>query len=149
MGGLHMTLKGMIQRPNMMELLLDRYLWIEAAFEKAWEEQSDLAISQTEWKILGRIERDGLPVARITKNLHITRQAIHKLIKNLSAKGLIELYPMENNKKERCIALTELGHECYDIYTNIHAHIENQIAANIGAGEMESLKATLQSDWGL
>src|SRR5699024_1816586 len=149
MGGLHMTLKGMVQWPNMMELLLDRYLWMQAAFEKAWEEQCNLVITTTQCKILSRIEKHGLPVVRKTKNYHITRQDIHKLIKNLSAKDLIKLYHMENNKKERCIALTELGHECYDIYTNIHAHIENQIAANIGAGEMESLKAILQSDWGL
>lgn len=148
MGVVQLTSDDIVQGPNIMELLHERYLWMQTAFEKAWEKQSNLVISQTEWKIIGRIEQDGLPVARITKNLHITRQAIHKLIKNLSSKGLIELYQMENNKKERCIALTDLGHECYDIYTSIHSQIEFQIAAHMGLQETEKLKTILQSDWG-
>src|SRR5699024_9336635 len=61
---------------NIMEILHERYVLIQTAFQQAWEEQSNLIISQTEWKIIGRLEQGELPVAQITKNLHITRQAI-------------------------------------------------------------------------
>lgn len=149
MGVFQMTSDNTLQNQNIMEILHERYVLIQTAFQQAWEEQSNLIISQTEWKIIGRLEQGELPVAQITKNLHITRQAIHKLIKNLSSKKLIEVHPMKNNKKERCIALSTLGKECYTLYTNIHTEIESKIAMNLGTKQTEDLKWMLQSNWGM
>lgn len=149
MGVVHLTSDKAVKGQNLMEILHERYLVMQTALETAWKVQSDLIISQTEWKIIGRIDQGVLPVAHITKNLHITRQATHKLIKNLSSKGLVELYQMENNKKERCIALTSLGRECYNIYKSIHAEIEQQIALNLGTKQIEDLNSIMQSDWGI
>src|SRR5699024_10843886 len=111
MGVFQMTSDNTLQNQNIMEILHKRYVLIQTAFQQAWEEQSNLTMSQSECKIICRLEHGQLPVAQITNNLHLTSQVIHKLTKNHSSKKLIEVHPMKNNKRERGIAFSTLGKE--------------------------------------
>ena len=56
---------------------------------------------------IGRLE---LPnVTKIAEHMQMTRGAISKMTKKLLAKGLIETYTLETNKKEIYFKLTERG----------------------------------------
>lgn len=56
---------------------------------------------------IGRLE---LPnVTKIAEHMQMTRGAISKMTKKLLAKGLIEKYTLESNKKEVYFKLTEQG----------------------------------------
>ena len=81
--------------------------------------------------------------------MDISRQATHKSIKSLEAKGLVEIHNVKNNKKDKWIQLTELGEECYRRNEALKANIESRIADKIGAKQLEYLKEILKSDWGL
>lgn len=134
---------------DLIDLLNERHYYMQSLTQQAWNDKSDVHISNTEWFIMAQIYETELPVSHITKNLDISRQAIHKLINNLSEKGLIEVYKMENNKKERCITLTDFGRQCYDAKASIKSQIEDIIATNLGEEQMITLKNILQADWGV
>ncbi|WP_423801181.1 MarR family winged helix-turn-helix transcriptional regulator [Neobacillus sp. SAB-20_R2A] len=138
-----------LQNLDLIDLLSERHTLVRRISEKAWNDQSDIYISNSEWYIMARIYKKRPTIAYVTKNVDISRQAIHKFMKNLAAKGLVEISNAENNRKEKCIQLTALGEECYEKNAALKEQFENKIAEKIGAEQLKILKALLKLDWGI
>lgn len=150
---------GIIQQDvNLIDLLNQRQQMVQKAFEQAWNKQSDISISNSEWYIItcifkkedrgtGPSSQPGLPISHVTKNIDISRQAIHKLVKNLSAKKIIEVHKMEDNKRERRITLTAFGMDVYKAHTALKVQIEKEFAKKVGQEQVEILKDILLQDW--
>lgn len=67
---------------------------------------------------IGRLE---LPnVTKVAEHMGMTRGAISKMTKKLLAKGLIEKYTLESNKKEIYFRLTEQGKLLFDEHAKRH-----------------------------
>ncbi|MEK5444927.1 MULTISPECIES: winged helix DNA-binding protein [unclassified Fredinandcohnia] len=138
-----------LQHLDLIDLLSERHGQLRGIAEKLWNETSDIAISNSEWYIMSRIYKRQTTIANVSKNVDITRQATHKFIKNLKAKGLVNVMDVENNKKEKRIELTPLGEECYEKNEELKATIEKQIIENIGDEQVELLKKVLKTDWNI
>lgn len=136
-----------LQHLDLIDLLSERHGQLRGIAEKLWNETSDIAISNSEWYIMSRIYKRQTTIANVSKNVDITRQATHKFIKNLKAKGLVNVMDGENNKKEKRIELTPLGEECYEKNEDLKATIEKQIIEKIGEEQVELLKKVLKMDW--
>jgi DNA-binding MarR family transcriptional regulator len=136
-----------LQHLDLIDLLSERHGQLRGIAEKLWNETSDIAISNSEWYIMSRIYKRQTTIANVSKNVDITRQATHKFIKNLKAKGLVNVMDGENNKKEKRIELTPLGEECYEKNEELKATIEKQILEKIGEEQVELLKNVLKKDW--
>jgi DNA-binding MarR family transcriptional regulator len=134
---------------DMVDLLSERHTLLRKISEKAWNNQSDIYISNSEWYIMARIYKKQPTISYINKNVEISRQAIHKFIKNLAEKGLVEVNNVENNKKEKWIQLTALGEECYEKNQKLKAGLERKITEKIGAEQVRLLKEILKMDWNL
>lgn len=132
---------------DLIDLISERHLLLRKISEKAWNDKSDLYISNSEWYIMARIYKKEPTISYVTKNVDISRQAIHKFIMNLSTKGLVEVNNVESNKKEKCIRLTPLGEECYEKNEELKAKLEKEIAEKIGVDQVKMLKDLLKIDW--
>lgn len=144
-----LTSNSELQNLDLIDLLSERHSLVRRISEKAWNDQSEIYISNSEWYIMARIYKKRPTISYVTKNVDISRQAIHKFIKNLSAKGLVEVQNVENNKKEKCIQLTALGEECYEKNAALKAQLEKKIAEKIGVEQVNILKDILKLDWGI
>ncbi|MFJ7727342.1 MarR family winged helix-turn-helix transcriptional regulator [Neobacillus sp. NPDC097160] len=144
-----LTSNSELQNLDLIDLISERHSLVRKISEKAWNDKSEIYISNSEWYIMARIYKKRPTISYVTKNVEISRQAIHKFIKNLSAKGLVEINNLENNKKEKCIQLTALGEECYEKNEALKAQLENKIAEKIGAEQVKNLKDLLKLDWGI
>ncbi|WP_231507641.1 MarR family winged helix-turn-helix transcriptional regulator [Bacillus sp. UNC41MFS5] len=136
-----------LQHLDLIDLLSERHSLVRKISEKAWNDQSEIYISNSEWYIMARIYKKQPSISYVTKNVEISRQAIHKFIQKLSEKGLVEIQNVENNKKEKCIQLTALGEECYEKNAALKARLENKIAEKIGSEQVTMLKELLKLDW--
>lgn len=135
---------------DLIDLLSERHNLMREKLEATWNNHSDIHISNTEWYILSKVYQNGRPpISSITKHINISRQAIHKQVRNLEAKGLIELENVEYNKKEKCIKFTPLGEACYEKYEELKKQLEIKIATKIGMEQIEALKKLLNQDWGI
>lgn len=77
--------------------------------------------SYSETHCIDYIGKTELPnVTKIADNMQMTRGAISKMTKKLLAKGLIEKYTLESNKKEIYFRLTESGLELYKEHEKRH-----------------------------
>jgi DNA-binding MarR family transcriptional regulator len=138
-----------LQNLDLIDLLSERHSLVRKISEQTWNAQSEIYISNSEWYIMARIYKKQPTISYVTKNVEISRQAIHKFILKLSEKGLIEIKNVENNKKEKCIQLTPLGEECYEKNAALKAQLENKIAEKIGTEQVTILKDLLKLDWKL
>ncbi|MEH7222247.1 MarR family winged helix-turn-helix transcriptional regulator [Bacillus sp. JJ1566] len=138
-----------LQHLDLIDLISERHGQLRGIAEKSWNETSDIAISNSEWYIMSRIYKKKPTIAYVSKNVDITRQATHKFIKNLKAKGLVNVMDVENNKKVKWIELTPLGEECYEKNEALKAKIEKQLTEKMGEKQVELLKNILKMDWGI
>lgn len=77
--------------------------------------------SYSETHCIDYIGKNELPnVTKIAEHMQMTRGAISKMTKKLLAKGLIEKYTLESNKKEVYFRLTESGMELYKEHEKRH-----------------------------
>ena len=73
---------------------------------------------------IGRLE---LPnVTKVAEHMGMTRGAISKMTKKLLAKGLIEKYTLESNKKEVYFRLTEQGKLLFEEHDKRHRRWEKR-----------------------
>lgn len=73
---------------------------------------------------IGRLE---LPnVTKVAEHMGMTRGAISKMTKKLLAKGLIEKYTLETNKKEVYFRLTDLGKLLFEEHEKRHKRWEKR-----------------------
>jgi DNA-binding MarR family transcriptional regulator len=138
-----------LQNLDLVDLLSERHLLLRKISEKAWNDSSDIYISNSEWFIMARVYKKQPTISYVTKHVDISRQAVHKFIKSLKSKGLVEVKNAEHNKKDKCIKLTALGDECYEKNNALKKTLEKKIADQIGADQFAILKDILKSDWGL
>ncbi|WKA55380.1 MarR family winged helix-turn-helix transcriptional regulator [Planococcus shixiaomingii] len=138
-----------LENLDLIDLISERHILVRRISGEAWNDTSEIYISNSEWYIMARIYKKQPTISYVTKNVDISRQAIHKFIKNLAAKGLVEIGNVENNKKEKSIRLTVLGEECYEKNETLKAQLENQIAEKIGEDNVKALKNLLALDWGI
>ncbi|WP_235318354.1 MarR family winged helix-turn-helix transcriptional regulator [Planococcus sp. CAU13] len=115
--------------------------------EKAWNDPSEIPISNSEWYIKSKIYKKQPTISCVNRNVEISRQAIHKFIKQLSGKGLEEVSNVEHNKKEKSIRLTALGENCFEKNEALKTQLKNRTAETIGEDHLAALKDLLKQDW--
>ena len=134
---------------DIIDMVSERHLQLRKLTEKRWNDSSDIYLSNSEWFIMARIYKKQPTIAYVSKHVDISRQATHKFIKSLEAKGIVEISSVEYNKKDKCIRLTKLGEECYEKNESLKANLEKEIADKIGPEQFTLLKDLLKLDWGL
>ncbi|WP_214885564.1 MULTISPECIES: MarR family transcriptional regulator [unclassified Exiguobacterium] len=134
---------------RLLDLLSERNDQVRRMSEQSWNEQSDIQLSNSEWYILATLYQSNTTIAEVTRNVHISRQAIHKLIKNLEGKALVLVTDHPQSRKDKCIELTALGHTCYEQNEALKAQLEQRIREGIGQDAFEQLKIILRMDWKL
>ncbi|WP_120465304.1 MarR family winged helix-turn-helix transcriptional regulator [Paenibacillus aceti] len=138
-----------LQNLNLIDLISERHVHLRSLINQLWNTSSDIHISNSEWFIMARIYKKQVTISYVAKHVDISRQATHKLIKNMESKGLVEISKAQHNNKDKCIQLTELGEECYERNKAIKATLEAKIIAAIGVEQAEHLMQVLKLNWGL
>src|SRR5579864_4442819 len=72
---------------------------------------ADLGLTSARWQVIGAIAIAGQPqtVPSIARTMGLTRQAVQRLINELTADGLIEGRANPNHRRARLFALTDAG----------------------------------------
>lgn len=138
-----------LQSLDFIDLISERHQLLRSISEKAWNDSSDIYISNSEWYIMARIYKKQPTISYVTKHVAISRQAIHKFVKNLESKGLILITNSETSHRDKCLQLTALGEECYEKNMSLKEALERKVADKIGADQLRVLTDILKLEWGL
>ena len=132
---------------DLIDLISERHNYIRLYIEKLWNEKYNIKINNTEWHVIAKLYSGMDTIADITRKVHVSRQATHKLIKNLEQKELIEIYDDQKNKKIKKVRLTQFGVQCYEQYLKIKEQMEASIEQSIGTELFDQLRRGLSMEW--
>ena len=132
---------------TLIDLLSDRHHLMRDTLDNRWNELHDIQISTSEWYIIGKIYNKNATITQIAKEANLTRQAVHKHVKNLSSKGIVETNELKSNKKGKLICLSRLGIDYYERYEQLKVSLENAIAKSLNEEQLQLLKDLLREDW--
>ena len=132
---------------DFIDLISERHVYIRSHIEKLWNEKYEIKINNTEWHVIAKLYSGMDTIADITRQVHVSRQATHKLIKNLEQKQLIEIYDDQFNKKIKKVRLTKFGIQCYEQYLAIKKQVEALIEQSIGSTLYQQVKKGLSMNW--
>ncbi|WP_102691974.1 MarR family winged helix-turn-helix transcriptional regulator [Rummeliibacillus pycnus] len=138
-----------LEELDVLDLLSKRHMILRKKVERMWNAANKIKISNSEWYVISHTYKKQPTIATVTKQVDITRQATHKLIKGLEQKGIMEVHNALHNKKDKCITLTIFGESIYEEYTKIKNELESDICHHIGREQLQLLKSIISSDWGI
>ena len=69
-----------------MDLIDERNQQLKSLAMKEWNRKNNIHISNSEWYIMGLIYQSNPTISYVTKNIDITRQAVHKFAKAMKIK---------------------------------------------------------------
>lgn len=128
---------------NLVDLISERHKELRNKVRTIWKENGGEDISNTETYILSLVENIDITMAEIARIIGISRQGVHKSVKNLVERGYLEIQSMDNSQREKTVKLTEKGKEACNSMEKIKEEIEEEIRLNIGEERMELLKDIL------
>lgn len=142
-------MKDELQNQNVIDLLNKRFELLRRLAEEKWSNNNNTYISNSEWSILDRIYKKEPTIAEVAKGVDFSRQATHKFIKGLEAKGLVEVCSVQFSKKHKAIRMTEFGEVSYEKNVLYKAEIEQQLVNSLGEVHVTNLKNILNLNWGI
>lgn len=97
-------------------------------------------------KILAFVDNNIVTVSSIAAKIGISRQAVHKIVKNLAQKGFLTL-EHQNSKRDKSIIMTQKGQELLKCRQEVMAKVEQNISQKIGEENFCKLKKVLTLAW--
>ena len=94
------------------------------------------------------LQGPGSSASDIARHLRISRQAVHQMVKDLQARGLIKQLPDPERGNAKLIIKTKKGYALNDIAREYLRDIDRLVANRIGVKNLESLRSILVADWG-
>ncbi|MEG0438062.1 MAG: winged helix DNA-binding protein [Solibacillus sp.] len=140
-------MKDALQYQDVIDLLSERYEILRRIAEEKWNKNNDIYISNSEWRILSKVFNKKRTISDVAKDVDFSRQATHKFVKSLEAKGLVEVSSAMHSKKHKEINMTEFGKLCYEKNAHYKGEIEQQLINKLGEIEVTKLKNILTLDW--
>lgn len=100
-------------------------------------------VSAADLRFLGELEKRPEHAAEIARRIGVSRQAVRKSVKDLSALGLIELTRNPDQPNQKLIAFTERGRWLMDDAQEVLETLDVRLRRRLGAGRVEWLTEAL------
>jgi DNA-binding MarR family transcriptional regulator len=107
---------------------------------------ADLGLTTARWQALGMVAASApLPVAHISRNMGLTRQAVQRLINEMAADGLVRFAPNPHHARARLVLLTPRGKAAYDAAMQRQRPWAENLAAGLDPKAIAAATATLRA----
>lgn len=131
----------------LIDLLLQRFEWVEEAFNKKLEKELDTHLSRTEIQFMSHLNDGKDRSSDMTKKLGITRQGVSLVVKQLESKNIIKLIQDPAKANAKLIKTTAHGRTFATRAIALFSEVELEIANKIGKKEFNYLKELLHKKW--
>lgn len=103
--------------------------------------------SDSELHLLEVLRGEPKTISDIARLWGVSRQAVHKSVKSLRQKNILDIVPAPGSKRDKLVIFTPAGQEgVAEIHRRFRA-IEEKIAKKIGAKSLDELRTILAMDW--
>ena len=118
-------------------LLLSRYEWVEQRM-----------LARAARNGYGEVTAAQVGLSELARRLGVSRQAVHQLAREAAALNLVEFVPSETDGRVKLLRFTQRGWAMSDSAAEEIEAIEAEIAQQIGAPALQTLRELLSQPWG-
>jgi len=106
-----------------------------------------LNLTSGRWQVLGAIALAPAaePVARLARNMGLTRQGVQRIVNELRRQGLIELKPNPHHRRARLVALTEKGRKAFNAATGLQVPWANATSSGLKPRQIAAATRLLET----
>lgn len=128
--------------------LLQGFEWFDEGLQRSLSARGWPTLTRPESMIMIHVIQEMIRPTEIARSLGLTRQAVHRTIAQICAKGLFKLQPDPADRRGSMIVLTEQGlamrRDAQFIVGALHKVLEERL----GSAAFQQLSAVLEGDWG-
>lgn len=75
----------------------------------------DLGLTSARWQVMGAVAMSPapLPVARVARNMGLSRQNVQRIVDELEAQGIVGFAPNPHHRRAKLVVLTPRGQDLY------------------------------------
>lgn len=128
--------------------LLATSVWFDDALLARLAASGWPRLSATRSRIFLALSRGPVRVSDLTRELDVSRQAVHKLLDGLEDDGLIQRRTDDHDRRAHRVTLTDRGRELASDAGRILVELERELARRIGSSRLRALREALAQDRG-
>ena len=106
-----------------------------------------LNMTSGRWQVLGAIALAPAaePVARLARNMGLTRQGVQRIVNDMRRQGLIELKPNPHHRRARLVTLTAKGRKAFGDATDLQVPWVNAVASGLKRRQIAAATRLLET----
>ena len=98
----------------------------------------EFGLSSALWQALGAIDDAPLSVARIARNMGLTRQSVRRTANVLRKRGFVTFDENPDHKRAKLVVLTEIGRDALDRVSRAQVSWADKISEGLTPEEIET-----------
>ena len=143
-----MNVKTTAGGPPVAALLLAARRWFEDPLVERMRRTGRVGVTLTQAGVFGALDDEGTTVAELARRLGSTRQTVHQAVQGLLGAGLLEQVEAVAGTRGRPVRRSAAGRAEHAAARRVLDDLERELAARIGAADVERLRAVLSRPWG-
>lgn len=128
-------------------LLLARFNWMEKRLLESAARHGYEQITVAMSRLLARLSGRPKGLSELARELAVSRQAVHQLANEAARLGLVEFVPSELDGRVMLLRFTQKGWAMSETAVRELEGIEEDLARQIGAHDLEELRRILGKAW--
>ncbi len=129
---------------NLKQLLIASADWFAQEVMKGVQHTPYDYLTPAQSRLLANMGGKPMSMAELGRRLAISRQAVHKMVMELSRRGLLALQDDPTRRHGKLVVYTDKGRQLNRTGAQLIDTIEHQIGQKIGTQELATLKRLLQ-----
>lgn len=128
---------------SLKALLRANLQWVEDEQARLLQDSAFAEAGPSEVRLFAALRGESRTIAELARYLGISRQAAHQTVHKLIGHGVVRLEPMQDNRREKQVVITQRGQEARELTAKHFRLIENKVARKIGKAQLQVLKQLL------
>jgi DNA-binding MarR family transcriptional regulator len=129
---------------NLKQLLIASSDWFAQEVMKGVQQSPYDYLTPAQSRLLANMGGKPMSMAELGRRLAISRQAVHKMVAELSRRGILELQDDPGRRHGKLVVYTEKGRQLNRTGAQLIDNIEQRLEQRIGNQQLATLKQLLE-----
>lgn len=137
-----------LAEPLLAMQLLRLTRWFDIGVSNLLRQAGHTGTTRSHALVMANLDDEGSSESELARRAGVSRQAIHQVVRDLSAKGMVDTRPDPGDRRRCLVVATELGRTISADADAALEYLESELARRIGADRVAALRAGLAVDPG-
>ncbi len=128
--------------------LLHAYYWVDDGLQNYMRAHADFTLPRAQSMLMVCIGDGVHQQTKMAEVLQVSKQAVQQGVRELTAKGLVEVVADPHNGRRKIVQFTERGSAMREVARQGILELERELAERIGRDRVGLLHDILDVDWG-